>query len=139
MKFWVFVKVEMVFVIAISIRVLYWSSPAVPKPLRPLNETKHGDQWTRIFFSGIVWFFSVHFYWKYREKIFPKWRWHCSASQGTGQFQIWRIKVLETLVFMTFGFLEPFGTLICESDEYIFLNNTRNSQKWVREILFLQS
>ena len=45
--------------------------------------------------------------WKYVEKIFPNWRWHYSASWGTGQIQIWPIEVPKTSICMISGFLQP--------------------------------
>ena len=36
---------------------------------------------------------------------FPNWRWHCPASRGTCQIQMWQVP--KTSVFMISGFLGP--------------------------------
>ena len=47
------------------------------------------------------------------QTYLENWRWHYSASRGTGQIQIWWIEVPETLIFMIYGFGGPVGSLIC--------------------------
>ena len=71
------------------------------------------------------------------EKIFPNWRWHYSASWGTGQIPICRIEVPKTSIFMIFRFLGPIGTFICEF-EYISscFQNLRETQIIVGRIIF---
>ena len=81
--------------------------------LKPYNPVKLLMA-TRRHHWSIDWSFLHHFYGTYIEKIFPKWRWHYSASRGTGQIQFWRTEVLTTSNFMIFGCLEPSGTLILD-------------------------
>ena len=54
-------------------------------------------------------------YGKYFKNRFPKWKWHYSASRGTGQIQIWRMEVPNTSIFIIFGSWESVGALMCES------------------------
>ena len=71
-------------------------------------------------------------YGKYVENISPNWRWHNSASWGTGQIPIWRIEVPNTRSFMLSWFLELLGTLFLSIriDQISFENLRKTPNVW---------